>query len=115
MRLVPFRMDGTAFPSPGPEPRPLEPPRAPFAPVDRAPGPLRMRPAVATAIAGRLTCRTPGMGTTDVLTIHATGLPWHDATKTYSQRVASRAARIIGRRLFMACPGRAALTYADDI
>jgi hypothetical protein len=74
-----------------------------------------MRPAVATAIAGRLTCRTPGMGTTDVLTIHATGLPWHDATKTYSQRVASRAARIIDRRLFMACPGRAALTYADDI
>jgi len=60
-------MDGTAFPSPGREPRPLEPPRAPFAPVDRAPGPLRMRPAVATAIAGRLTCRTPGTGTTDVL------------------------------------------------
>lgn len=75
MRLVPFRMDGTAFPSPGPEPRPLELPRAPFAPVDRAPRPPGMRLAVATAIAGRLTCRTPGTGTTDVLTIHATGLP----------------------------------------
>ena len=75
MRLVPFRMDGTAFPSPEPEPRPLELPRAPFAPVDRAPRSPRVRLAVATAIAGRLASRTPGTGTTDVLTIHATALP----------------------------------------
>ena len=104
MRLVPFRMDGAAFPSPGPGPRPLEPPRAPFAPVDRPPKPPRARPAVATAIAGRLMCLTPGKGTTDVLTIHATGLPRWDAAKTYSRRDGSPVARIIGRRLFMACP-----------
>ena len=61
MRLVPFRMDGTAFTSPGPKSRPREPPRTPFASVDRAPRPPRHRRQVGTdIIAWRLACRTPG-------------------------------------------------------
>jgi len=77
MRLVPFRVPGTAFLSPGPEPRPREPPRLPFPPVDLAPpwpptlpSASRARQTVAS-VTGRLTCQTPGMGTTDEITIHA--------------------------------------------